>query len=68
MIQSKAFYLKVRKQGVRWGCPCCQPTGRDLRSRESADYLRRIIKAKDKVEAKLIDEIERLEQLPEEDC
>ncbi len=32
MVREKAFHLKVRKKGIRWGCPCCSgPVGRDAK-------------------------------------
>jgi hypothetical protein len=36
MIREKRFYLKIRKQGVRWGCPCCSgPVGRDAKKKRA---------------------------------
>ena len=58
MIQEKAFYLKIRKQGVRWGCSCCQPVGRQNRRKAGHSYVKRLIKSKRYIEAKLIEEIE----------
>lgn len=65
MIGSKAFYLKVRKQNVRWGCSCCQPVGRDLHSAKARAVLKSIIAQKDRVEARLIEKIERIEAMEE---
>ena len=58
MIQEKAFYLKIRKQGVRWGCSCCQPVGRQVTSKAGHLHVKRLIKSKRYTESKLIEEIE----------
>lgn len=53
MVQEKAFHLKIRKAGIRWGCSCCQPTGRDIKSRAARRTINRIVRGKKKKERRL---------------
>lgn len=44
MIREKAFHLKIRKAGIRWGCPCCSgPIGRDAKKKLARDHIAMLV-------------------------
>ena len=58
MIQEKAFHLRIRKQGTRWGCACCQPMGNQIVSKAMRRTLKKILKSKKLKERRLMERIE----------
>ena len=58
MVSEKKFYLKIRKDGLRWGCSCCQPCGRQLRRTAGHRRIKQFIKSRDQAEQRLFSFIE----------